>query len=438
MKSSRRTPNGPWRGVRTRRVLAAADPDSPPRAVTLPAAWEPAAAAALAALAPGNGPVSLEDAAASWIDPIAAASREPGLGERLHQLLLARHAAPCAALWRGERAALPCFVLNLPAFLDAETGFDAEAFAGAAATAATALALHAPEAPRLGIAMADLAGLLAALGLDYDSAAARETATAIAARLRAACTPPALPVIAPPGPAEALLGVETGGIAPAFSPLNDAGQLTRAARASLAARGLSPEAALAATLAGDPVFPAASPAAYIAMREAVAPFVHFLDAAPAPLPASARRPQELPARHAGFTQRVQVGGHRVYLRTGEYEDGTLGEISLAVPKESPAFRGLMDAFAQAVSLGLQHGVPLAEFVEAFTLTRFGPAGAVEGDPNVSRATSVLDYAFRALAAHYLGRTDLPEAEPEEAPLPAPSLPLDLPPAVARRGLRVIK
>ena len=106
-------------------------------------------------------------------------------------------------------------------------------------------------------------------------------------------------------------------------------------------------------------------------------------------------------------RRRRSGGHKLYLRTGEYADGQLGEIFLALHKEGAAFRGLMDNFAVAVSLGLQHGVPLESFVEAFTFTRFGPAGAVEGDPAVRTATSLLDYAFRHLAANYLGRRDIP-------------------------------
>jgi ribonucleoside-diphosphate reductase alpha chain len=143
-----------------------------------------------------------------------------------------------------------------------------------------------------------------------------------------------------------------------------------------------------------------------------------------------------------------VGGHRLFVRTGEYVDGSLGEVVVALHKESAAFRGLMDSFGHAVSLGLQHGVPLEEYVEAFTFTRFGPAGAVEGDPAVTQATSVLDYVFRHLAANYLGRHDIPDANPVSAEPPsegaaaAPLLPLDLPPAEAaararRRRFRVI-
>ena len=117
---------------------------------------------------------------------------------------------------------------------------------------------------------------------------------------------------------------------------------------------------------------------------------------------------------AATRRRPRVGGHKLFLRTGEYDDGALGEIVIALHKEGAAFRGLMDNFALAVSLGLQHGVPLERFVEAFTFTRFGPAGAVEGDPAVRAATSLLDYVFRHLAANYLGRHDIPEAEIEEA------------------------
>jgi hypothetical protein len=134
----------------------------------------------------------------------------------------------------------------------------------------------------------------------------------------------------------------------------------------------------------------------------------------------------------------------VFLRTAEYPDGRLGEISLNLPRETAPVRALAECFAQAVSLGLQHGVPLDEFVEAFALTRFGPAGAVEGDPDVDRATSVLDYVFRTLSATYLGRV-LPEAPAGEALVPedgpraagaAPLLPLDLPRG-RRGGLRLV-
>ncbi len=113
-----------------------------------------------------------------------------------------------------------------------------------------------------------------------------------------------------------------------------------------------------------------------------------------------------PARRKGYTQKARVGGHKVYLRTGEYEDGRLAEIFIDMHKEGAAFRSLMSNFAMSISLGLQYGVPLEEFVDAFTFTRFEPAGMVVGNEAVKMATSILDYIFRELAISYLGRTDL--------------------------------
>lgn len=124
--------------------------------------------------------------------------------------------------------------------------------------------------------------------------------------------------------------------------------------------------------------------------------------------------RELPERRNGFTQRAVVGGHKTYLRTGEYSDGTLGEIFIDMHKEGAAFRALMNSFAVAVSLGLQHGVPLETFVHAFTFTRFDPSGPVEGSARVKYATSILDYIFRELAVHYLDRDDLAHAPAEAA------------------------
>ncbi len=485
MTRPKHIPGPSWRGVRLRTTIAAADPDAAGRQVTLPAAWDDTAAAALAALAPGDRPVVLEAAAGAWIGRLTGGA---DLAPRLHALLRLRRGAPGAGVWRGT-AELPRFVLNLPAFHDPALGFDADAFAGAAETAVQTLAALDPAAPRLGVGMADLAGLLAALGLDYDSAAARDVAACLAALLRAAAeaasatlaerqgrrataaAPPPLPAASPlpglaaavqaaqrhaaafpgrrhlaltalaaPDAAEALLGVESGGVAPAFAPLDAADRLTRTAQAFLAARGISAEAALAASLAGHTPFPPVAAAAHAAMHQAVAPYFDALPALSAALaalpPASGPTRRALPARHAGLAQTASVGGHRVHLRTGEYADGTLGAVAIGLPREGAAFRGLMDAFAQSISLGLQHGVALEELVDTFILTRFGPAGMVEGDANVARATSILDYVFRTLAAHYLGRHDLPDAEADEPAAAEPSLPLDLP--QARRGLRVIK
>ncbi|WP_048860130.1 TSCPD domain-containing protein, partial [Acidisphaera rubrifaciens] len=245
-----------------------------------------------------------------------------------------------------------------------------------------------------------------------------------------------------PGVADALLGIETAGIAPPFSPITDGPALTRTARATLAARGLSAEAALARLYAGEDPLPVAAAAAHAAMREAVAPFLHVLPEVPGALPAppAATGPvrQDLPPRRRGYTQKATVGGHRIYLRTGEYADGRLGEIEVSLPKDSPAVRGLMDSLAQAISLGLQHGVPLSAYVEALAGTRFGAQGSVEGDPAVTRASSPVDYVARSLAASYLGRHDLPEAAPESPAPAAPELPLDLPAAgTPGRRLRLV-
>lgn len=457
--------NRTWQGVRMRRIEAGADPDQPPRTVSLPAAWGIEAARALAALAPAGVPADPRLMAEAWIGPIAERSPPPSplplwegteeasapippLSDRLHAMLLRRQGAPAPAVWRGRPAEDPRFILNLPAFFDADLGFDAAAFGVAVETAVLALALAAPDAPRIVVAIADLAGLLTSLGLDYATQPARDAASAVAALLRERVAAVAkglrhevLAAVCAPAEAEALLGVETGGIAPAFSPLAEDGGLTRAARAWLAARGVSAEAALAAGLGGETVFPVADLAAHRAMHDAIAPFLALMPARPDAAYAGQQAPvrRDLPARRAGYTQKAAIGGHRVYVRTGEYADGALGEISVALPKDSAAMRGLMDGFAAAVSLGLQHGVPLAEFVEAFTLTRFGPAGAVEGDPAVTRASSVLDYVFRHLAANYLGRHDIPATDEEPEAAPPPLLPLDLPadPRARRRGFRVI-
>jgi hypothetical protein len=486
-----------------RRVLAGADPDAPQRLVVLPAAWSDEAAAALAGLVPGTGQAVLAVAAEAWIKPIAERALRAGLelplAERLHRMLLLRHGAPTASVWHADQSGVPGFILNLAAFHDAGDGFDAASFGEAVETAVTALTLAAPGAPRVEVAVSDLAGLLAALGIEYGSEASVAVARCIAAILRGRAeaasgalaqlfgsvapalldwpAPPlrapvvgladaarvarqaaaavnglrhtALTVVAEPGAADALLGVETGGVAPPFSPLAATGGLSRTARAWLAAQGKSPETALAEMFAGGDPLPSPSAAAHLAMHDAVAPFVHAMPARPEPVrqASEALRRRELPARRTGYTQKASVGGHRLYLRTGEYDDGSLGEVMIALHKEGAAFRGLMDNFAVAVSLGLQHGVPLEAFVEAFTFTRFGPAGVVDGDPAVAHATSLLDYTFRHLAANYLGRRDIPEAEVEEADTVgngsrdhAPLLPLDLPPKsprARRRGFRVV-
>nr|WP_321444376.1 vitamin B12-dependent ribonucleotide reductase [uncultured Cohaesibacter sp.] len=123
--------------------------------------------------------------------------------------------------------------------------------------------------------------------------------------------------------------------------------------------------------------------------------------------------EKLPDRRKGYTQKATVGGHKVYLRTGEYDDGQIGEIFIDMHKEGAAFRSLMNNFAIAISLGLQYGVPLDEYVDAFTFTRFEPAGMVQGNEAIKNATSILDYVFRELAVSYLDRHDLAHVNPDD-------------------------
>ena len=123
--------------------------------------------------------------------------------------------------------------------------------------------------------------------------------------------------------------------------------------------------------------------------------------------------ERLPDRRKGYTQKAVVGGHKVYLRTGEYQDGRIGEIFIDMHKEGAAFRSLMNNFAIAISVGLQYGVPLDEYVDAFTFTRFEPAGFVQGNDAIKNATSILDYVFRELAISYLGRNDLAHVDPSD-------------------------
>lgn len=456
-----------------RRVSVGADPDAPPCLITLPTAWDDIAAQGLAALtAGGEQPKRAEhfvNLAERWIG-----AADPALADRLRAALLARRTAPTESIWLGRDIARAGFILNLAAFLDDTGGFDVGGFLDAIDTAITALPILAPRARVFELAIADLFGLLSRLGIDYASAAARDIGRAIVCLPRAridavpvdAPARTAIPglaelargvrpfptthrfetVILPPGPVDAVLGVETGGIAPAFSPIGATGGLSRAARGWLGVSGMTGEEALAVLLNSGSPFPMATARAHHAMHDAVAPFLHVAPSRPVvlegPAPRAPRR--DLPGRRAGYTQRASVGGHRVFLRTGEYDDGSLGEITVGLLKEGPAFRGLMESFAAAVSIGLQYGVPLDAYVEAFIQTRFGPSGVVEGDPAVRGATSLLDYTFRHLAANYLGRRDLPEAEIEEiepASTAGPLLPMDLPseasPRARRRALRLV-
>ena len=121
----------------------------------------------------------------------------------------------------------------------------------------------------------------------------------------------------------------------------------------------------------------------------------------------------LPFRRSGYTQKAKIGGHSIFIRTGEYDDGSLGEIFLDMHKEGAAFRSLFNSFAIAVSLGLQYGVPLEEYVDAFSFSRFEPNGMVKGHDYVKMATSVIDFIFRDLAISYLERVDLGQVKPED-------------------------
>ncbi|MBB3172680.1 hypothetical protein FHR90_000494 [Endobacter medicaginis] len=253
---------------------------------------------------------------------------------------------------------------------------------------------------------------------------------------------------------EALLGVEARGIAPVFAPVAPDGSLRRSTLARLAAASMTPEQALARMLSGDPAPLVGEPRrrapAHLAMHAAIAPFLDLappkplqqfeLDLPPGEAAAPAGRPRrrELSARHKGFTQKVTIGGHRLFLRTGEYDDGSLGEIEVLPAREGAALRGAIEAFAQAVTIALQYGVPLDAFVDGFAHARFGgSAGPVEGDPQIAQASSVPDYVFRTLAAHYLGRTiadPSAEATEGETPLLPMALPIEppVPPPPGRR------
>src|ERR1700704_1734338 len=127
-----------------------------------------------------------------------------------------------------------------------------------------------------------------------------------------------------------------------------------------------------------------------------------------------REREKMPDRRKGYTQKAVVGGHKVYLRTGEYDDGRIGEIFIDMHKEGAALRSIINNFAIAISLGLQYGVPLEEYVDAFTFTRFEPSGPVQGNDSIKNATSILDYVFRELAVSYMGRFDLAHVDPREA------------------------
>ena len=463
------------------------------RSVTLPSVWSDDAAQALTQLSPAEGgSVRLASEAARWVEAIDSTpplphdpQDAPPVGRSLSCLLLMQQMAPNAALWRNEPDGQPGFVIRLSGFVQ-DGIFATEHFAACLKLACDSLRrLEAARRPyRSGdlplfdepapfsdsdgpaglILLTDLDACLAALGLDYDSDEGRQFATAISQLTRliaragtahpeAAFSCPQAPDIeqaaiaisaatqsltglalietgfSSPGAVDALLDVEACGLGPVFSLVDGRGGLRASTLNRLAHKGLSPEAALALALDGQPPLQPAGAKAHALMHEAVLPFCDHLPALPEPetddlkekLGRGVRRP--LPMRQGGFSQRASIGGHRLFMRTGEFEDGTLASLSLAPPRESPMARGLMDCFSQAVSIGLQFGVPLDVFVEQFAYSRFGACGTVEGDDVASYATSMLDYAFRALSDAYLGQR-LPDAPTDsgEKQQEAPMLP----------------
>lgn len=182
----------------------------------------------------------------------------------------------------------------------------------------------------------------------------------------------------------------------------DASDLVQRARAAGAALVRIERAPLRLRVPA-PAWSAAEPVIPFPRRDAA-------ESAAGATPAAPER-RRLPDRRKGYIQKSSVGGHKVYLHTGEYDDGALGEIFIDMHKEGAAFRSLMNNFAIAVSIGLQYGVPLEEFVDAFLFTRFEPAGEVRGNDSIRHATSILDYIFRELAVSYLGREDLAQIDP---------------------------
>lgn len=486
-----------WHGIKLTPFAAAADPDSPLAHVISPAAWGQQAADALAALFPGRRELHIVTAVNAWVEALTShadnAEQAQALAHALHHMVSTRRASPSLSVWRQVPGPAG-FVFNPSAYLDDAGGLDIAALGQDVRTAVTALTRSAWHESRLLIGFTDLNLFLARLGLDYGSDQARAVGVTLAAFIGAqvdlasaaqngvgdhkiaaatlptTCVLPALLAATRAAQAEALalprrhhnallgfgaepeiealLGAGQVNFAPALSPLTADGQLAPWAVQSLAVRGLTPEVALAKMLAGEALFALPNLGAHQAMHDALAVLVPAMPARPAAeavAPAPATRRESLPTRRRGYTQKVAVGGHKLFLSTGEYQDGRLGEIFIALHKEGSAFRGLMDAFAISVSIGLQHGVGLADYVEAFTFTRFGPAGVVEGDPAVPAATSMLDYVFRNLAVNYLGQTNLPAAgidAPDElgdgAAERAPLLPLALPAQAPRERRRTFK
>ncbi|QDH16949.1 TSCPD domain-containing protein [Swingsia samuiensis] len=418
------------------------------------------------------------------------------LGRSLSYLLLMRQIAPNIALWQNRPDETPGFVVKLSSFVQ-DGCFASEHYIACIKLACSALRrLHsATRAERSGelplfdvptvpacetaglILLSDLDACLANMGLDYDSNAGRQVARAVSAVAtsiaRAGTRLPAVKIptsdipdlekitqatnqafpdknlaiietgFSSSGPIDAILGVEACGLAPIFSPLQENGHLRASTLARLSHKGLTVETALAMAISGENPLPPTNPHAHHDMQQALSGYVDFMPELPEPdlvdqkakLARGIRRP--LPLRQSGFTQKTSVGGHSLFMRTSEFEDGTLGEISITPPKESPMAKGLMDCLGHAVSIGLQFGAPLEAFVERFAYTRFGPAGTVEGDPKSAYASSIVDYAFRTLSEAYLG-VHMPDAPQQEKYLTdqSPMLPFDGAPKPPHRNSRL--
>jgi ribonucleoside-diphosphate reductase alpha chain len=221
-----------------------------------------------------------------------------------------------------------------------------------------------------------------------------EAETSVEARLAMLCA--VQPFICAPAPAELALAFTA-------SPEEASRQQAAAAEAGVRALRLRRAAAPLGFVLDLPMAEAADPRPAAPIRDRIVERIVEVG----------RSRRKLPDRRKGYIQKAAVGGHKVYLHTGEYDDGELGEIFIDMHKEGAAFRSLMNNFAIAISIGLQYGVPLDEFVDAFVFTRFEPAGPVTGNEAIRSATSILDYAFRELGVSYLGRADLANIDPAE-------------------------
>ncbi|QCE35434.1 vitamin B12-dependent ribonucleotide reductase [Acetobacteraceae bacterium] len=212
-----------------------------------------------------------------------------------------------------------------------------------------------------------------------------------------------------PNPVDSLLGVEACGLAPIFSPLDEAGQVRNSFTSRLMRQGLTAENALALVVAGEKRFSMPGNQAHLKMREVVKEVGCCLPPLPnfdvCEVKAKLERGTRhlAPARKKSVSERVLLDNRDLFFRIGEFEDGTPAELEIHMVKESPLAKGLMECFGQAVSLGLQYGVPLEAYVEQFKYSQFVPFGEVEGGRNIQYATSMMDYIFRSLAELYLGK-----------------------------------